>query len=236
MDAKICQVTDLKNTAGKILGVDFGDTRTGLAVSDISRFLASGIGYVSPGGIEKTAQAVADTVREKKAVAVVVYGNRAYEDTLVELEDTLKESGFQVIGGAAVVAEHSIFREFAKGRPDTDDEVQLKAWSEQLKAKAEVGGTVSFFGNRPYKPYGAIPMKPKAQTCQNCGKCVAVCPVGAIPQDDPKETDAEKCISCMACVSVCPIGAREVAPAILEGAKKRLQSALEGRKENEIFL
>lgn len=72
MDAKICQVTDLKNTAGKILGVDFGDTRTGLAVSDISRFLASGIGYVSPGGIEKTAQAVADTVREKKAVAVVV--------------------------------------------------------------------------------------------------------------------------------------------------------------------
>ena len=72
MDAKICQITDLKNTVGKILGVDFGDTRTGLAVSDISRFLASGIGYVSPGGIEKTAQAVADTAREKKAVAVVV--------------------------------------------------------------------------------------------------------------------------------------------------------------------
>ena len=72
MDAKICQITDLKNTAGKILGVDFGDTRTGLAVSDISRFLASGIGYVSPGGIEKTAHAVADTAREKKAVAVVV--------------------------------------------------------------------------------------------------------------------------------------------------------------------
>ena len=72
MDAKICQITDLKNTTGKILGVDFGDTRTGLAVSDISRFLASGIGYVSPGGIEKTAQAVADTAREKKVVAVVV--------------------------------------------------------------------------------------------------------------------------------------------------------------------
>ena len=171
-----------------------------------------------------------------KAVAVVVYGNRAYEDTLVELEDTLKESGFQVIGGAAVVAEHSIFREYAKGRPDAEDEIQLKAWSEKLKTKAEAGGAVSFPGSRPYKPYGAIPMKPKAQTCQNCGKCVAVCPVGAIPQDDPKVTDAEKCISCMACVSVCPIGAREVAPAILEGAKKRLQSALEGRKENEIFL
>lgn len=72
MDAKLYQVTDLKTTTGRLLGVDFGDTRTGLAVSDISRFLASGIGYVSPGGIEKTAQAVADTAREKKVVAVVV--------------------------------------------------------------------------------------------------------------------------------------------------------------------
>ena len=59
-------------TSGKFLGVDFGDTRTGLAVSDIGRFLASGIGYVSPGGIEKTADKVADVVREQKATAVVV--------------------------------------------------------------------------------------------------------------------------------------------------------------------
>ena len=72
MDAKLYQVTELKATAGRLLGVDFGDTRTGLAVSDISRFLASGIGYVSPGGIEKTAQAVADAARERKVVAVVV--------------------------------------------------------------------------------------------------------------------------------------------------------------------
>ncbi|MBQ8310995.1 MAG: Holliday junction resolvase RuvX [Clostridia bacterium] len=63
---------DLKETSGRILGVDFGDTRTGLAVSDIGRFLASGIGYVSPGGIEKTADKVADVVREQKATAVVV--------------------------------------------------------------------------------------------------------------------------------------------------------------------
>ena len=64
-----------------------------------------------------------------KAIAVVVYGNRAYEDTLVELEDILKNCGFQVAGGAAVVAEHSIFREFAQGRPDAEDAEQLKAWS-----------------------------------------------------------------------------------------------------------
>lgn len=68
----VTTILDLKNTTGRILGVDFGDTRTGLAVSDASRFLASGIGYVSPGGIEKTADKVAEVAREKGASAVVV--------------------------------------------------------------------------------------------------------------------------------------------------------------------
>ena len=66
------QLIDIKNTTGKIMSVDFGDTRTGLAVSDISRLLASGIGYVSPGGIVKTADAVAEIAKEQKAVAVIV--------------------------------------------------------------------------------------------------------------------------------------------------------------------
>ena len=65
-------ILDLKETKGRILGVDFGDTRTGLAVSDISRFLASGIGYVSPGGIQKTADKVALVAREQKVSAIVV--------------------------------------------------------------------------------------------------------------------------------------------------------------------
>ena len=65
-------ILDLKQTKGRILGVDFGDTRTGLAVSDASRFLASGIGYVSPGGIQKTADKVAEVAREQKVSAIVV--------------------------------------------------------------------------------------------------------------------------------------------------------------------
>ena len=72
MDAIEANVINLKATTGRILGVDFGDTRTGLAVSDISRFLASGIGYVSPGGIEKTADKVAEVAREHKVGAIVV--------------------------------------------------------------------------------------------------------------------------------------------------------------------
>lgn len=65
-------VMDLLATSGRILGVDFGDTRTGLAVSDVSRFLASGIGYVSPGGIEKTAAKVIEIAQERKVSAIVV--------------------------------------------------------------------------------------------------------------------------------------------------------------------
>lgn len=72
MDRAEATFADIKQTSGRILGVDFGDTRTGLAVSDISRFLASGIGYVSPGGIEKTANKVAEVAKEHKVGAIVV--------------------------------------------------------------------------------------------------------------------------------------------------------------------
>jgi len=62
----------IKETKGKILAVDFGDVRTGLAVSDPSRFLASGIGYISPGGIEKTADAVSNIATEQGVSAIIV--------------------------------------------------------------------------------------------------------------------------------------------------------------------
>ena len=62
----------IKQTKGKLLSVDFGDVRTGLAICDPSRILASGIGYISPGGIEKTADAVAECAKENGACAVIV--------------------------------------------------------------------------------------------------------------------------------------------------------------------
>ena len=57
---------------GRVLGVDFGDVRTGLAISDETRFLASGIGYIKPGGIVKTADKVSEIAMENHAVALVV--------------------------------------------------------------------------------------------------------------------------------------------------------------------
>lgn len=81
MGENLFDVTQLKNTQGRILGVDFGDTRTGLAVSDPGRFLASGIGTVSPGGIEKTAQRVAEIAIEQRATAIVVGHPRNMDGT-----------------------------------------------------------------------------------------------------------------------------------------------------------
>ena len=68
----ITPVSELAATRGRILGVDFGDRRTGLAISDVSRFLAGGIGTVSPGGIAATVKAVAEIAAEQGAVAAVV--------------------------------------------------------------------------------------------------------------------------------------------------------------------
>ena len=63
---------ELKATKGRILGVDFGEARTGLAVSDLSRFLASGLGNVQGGGLEKTAERILAVAAEQSAVAIVL--------------------------------------------------------------------------------------------------------------------------------------------------------------------
>ena len=68
----IIDIRELKNTTGKLLGVDFGDVRTGIAACDTSRFLASGISVINPGGIEKTAQAIAEIAAEQKVCAIVI--------------------------------------------------------------------------------------------------------------------------------------------------------------------
>ena len=55
------------------------------------------------------------------AVAVVVYGNREFDDALLETKNALEAGGFQAIAAAAFIAEHSIIRSIASSRPDTED-------------------------------------------------------------------------------------------------------------------
>ena len=173
-----------------------------------------------------------------KAVAVVVYGNRHYDDTLLELQDQLEARGCTVIAGVAALAEHSVVREFAAGRPDADDAATLQEFAAAISKKLEKGGAaVQLPGNRPYKEVGGVPFHPVAsERCGGCGTCVAECPAGAIPVDAPHTTDAALCFTCLRCVSKCPAGARALPDAVLQTMAEKLRPVCEMRKENELFL
>ena len=169
-----------------------------------------------------------------KCTLVCVYGNRAYEDTLVEMEDAAKESGFQVVAAVAAVAEHSIMSQYAAGRPDASDKKQLEQFAERIAGKTEA--VVSIPGNRPYKKAGGAGLVPKVgKSCTKCGLCAANCPVQAI---DPASftADAKKCISCMRCVKQCPEKARNVNGAMVSIAAMAIKKACSVRKENELYM
>ena len=174
-----------------------------------------------------------------RAVLVCVYGNRAFEDTLVELEDVAKRAGFRVVAAVAAIAEHSVARQFAAGRPDAQDVAQLAEFSQRIRQKLLDGdmSEPSVPGNRPYKQAGGRSMVPQAtEDCISCGVCAAACPVRAIDKVDPRQVNGEACISCMRCVSVCPQNARKLDPNKLAAVTQMLSKACVERRECEIFI
>lgn len=174
-----------------------------------------------------------------RAVLLCVYGNRAYEDTLSELSDVAEFAGFRVVAGVAAIAEHSIARKYAAGRPDEADKAVLQEFRAKIQAKLDTGDTTApaLPGNRPYKKRGVRSIVPQAsKACTACGRCAAVCPVGAINPANPKETDSHLCISCMRCVAQCPVHARDLNPVVLGGLELALKPVCSTRKENELFL
>lgn len=175
-----------------------------------------------------------------KTILVVVYGNRAYDDTLAELQDFLTERNFCIIAAVAAVAEHSVIRQFAKNRPDEKDKDELLQYARKIKKalhKNPACSELSLPGNRPYKAYNGIPLKPKAtKKCSKCGICAASCPVGAIPSHAPNTTDTDVCISCMRCIRVCPTSSRKLDPLLLKMAALKMRKVCAARKENELFM
>ena len=174
-----------------------------------------------------------------RAVLVCVYGNRAWEDTLLELKDTLALAGFGSVAAVAAVAEHSIMRQYGTGRPDAEDAEELRTFGTEIQTHLAAADLplVSVPGDRPYRKYDGVPMHPvSGKNCAACDVCVRECPVGAIPAGHPDAVDAKRCISCMRCIAVCPQQNRRVNPVLLAAASAKMKKVLSGRKENTLYL
>lgn len=178
---------------------------------------------------------------EAKCAVVCVYGNRAYEDTLIELKNTAENCGFSVIAAIAAVAEHSIMHQYATGRPDQNDIKKLKEFSNIIYEKFSNGDSsstaITVPGNSRYKKSGAGGLIPKAGSkCTKCGICAENCPVQAIDKNKIKSADPKKCISCMRCVAICPQHARKVNNTLVAAASLAIKKACSVKKECELYI
>lgn len=177
------------------------------------------------------------------AIVVCVYGNREYDDALLELKDVVEGNGFRVVAAGAFIAQHSIFPVVGANRPDERDMKLLADFaleSQRKLASIKDINAVSEIvpkGNRPYKVPGKLPLQPKgSRQCTKCGACVKLCPAQAIAADTPRKTNKERCIACGRCIVVCPVHARHFGGLLYKIAGKKFVKAYSGRKEPEMFL
>lgn len=178
------------------------------------------------------------------AIIVCVYGNREFDDALLELKEVVELSGFRVVAAAAFVAEHSIFPAVATGRPDQQDMRKIAEFGvscrdkiEHLKFSLNTGHDIIVPGNNPYRAVGRIPLKPQgSRRCNECLKCVAGCPVRAIEHETPRRTNKELCISCGHCIAVCPQKARGYSGLMYALVSRKFSKMCATRKEPVVFL
>ena len=174
-------------------------------------------------------------------VIIAVYGNRAYDDALLELQEVVTDAGYQVVAAIGAVAEHSIVREYGAARPDIEDLHELESFGKKIAGAIEQSdirekAAITLPGNRPYKNAGSGPVPSVGNSCEGCGACAKMCPVEAIDIYNVKKTDKEKCISCMKCISFCPRSARKIGSVMHFVIKTMLKKPCRERKMNELFV
>lgn len=172
-------------------------------------------GRVAPVAAERIKRLKGD---DSPTIIVAVYGNRDYDDALVELYDMVTANGFRVLSATAFIGEHSFSRHdmpVAEGRPDASDLSVAHKFGQDSMAKLrekDIPEHIEIKGNRPYRlPGQRQPVSPVCTgVCTNDGICIGLCPTGAIYFDNENKiaTEPEKCTLCCACVKGCPNNAR----------------------------
>jgi len=180
------------------------------------------------------------------AVIAVVYGNRAYEDALLELKNLMTDKGFLVIAAGAFIGEHSFSRKslpIAENRPHQGDLQQAFELGQNAGIRIDQGGfeegDLSVPGHFPYKEK-MISMKISPETseaeCTKCMKCIFVCPSRAIDEENPLLTDPEVCIRCAACIKICGFSARAFTDPRMEGMARKLHDMCGKPESPEVFI
>lgn len=176
-----------------------------------------------------------------KAVTVVVYGNRAFDDALLELTRLVETNGFRVIAASAFIGRHCIFPTVATNRPDAEDEKKMEEFActcrKMLEADVNTWKSIELPGNKEeYCPHGRVPFCPvPTDDCINCGTCAELCPTGAISRADAHEVNADLCIACGRCVVVCPQHGRHFTGDMYAASSVKFTEANAVRQEPEFF-
>ena len=186
------------------------------------------------------------------AVPVVLFGNRAYDDALMELRNILAADGLHPVAAAAFVGEHSFSRTLGQGRPNENDEALMDEFAAKTadlvrRLPAAPEKPVAVGGQEPLRPYytprdragnpiNILKVKPKTDMtrCGGCGLCAEMCPMGSI---DPTDVSAVRgiCIKCCACVKGCPTGAKYFDDAGYLYHQHELEAQYARPAENEVF-
>jgi NAD-dependent dihydropyrimidine dehydrogenase PreA subunit/flavodoxin len=185
------------------------------------------------------------------AVAVVLYGNRNYDDALIEFKDILETTGFKVVAGGAFIGEHSFSKTLAAERPDAQDMAVAADFAQKIYEKMMTPGDkpeVVVKGEKPYRPYyrpkdpdgnfiNILKVTPKTNDdCIDCKLCSEVCPMGSIDSEDVSKITGI-CIKCCACVKQCPVGAKYFDDEGYLTHKKDLEAKFtDTRREPECFV
>ena len=186
------------------------------------------------------------------AVPVVLFGNRAYDDALMELRNILAADGLHPVAAAAFVGEHSFSRTLGQGRPNENDEALMDEFAAKTadlvrRLLAAPEKPVAVKGQEPLRPYytprdragnpiNILKVKPKTDMtrCGGCGLCAEICPMGSV---DPTDVSAVRgiCIKCCACVKGCPTGAKYFDDAGYLYHQHELEAQYARPAENEVF-